>query len=90
MNRNATVPVGELEKALDFLGGLVQIVEAMKEGRDPRELVDELQEDYGFAAAWEPLRYESPDARGMGWGFIAANASGCRDALVEAYGNAAL
>jgi hypothetical protein len=92
MNAKATVRTADLEAALDYLDGLVTILQtfhAEQRGRrEHDELLSQLQARQGIGMRWEPLRYQQ--GVGSGWEFVARNVEELREHLLGPYTEAAL
>ena len=92
MDTNATIRTSDLEAALDYLEGLVEILDtfaAEQRGRHQSdELLARLQALQGPGMNWEPLRYQV--GVGQGWQFVARNVEELRERLLGPYTEAAL
>lgn len=92
MKAQAIVSTEDLASALDYLDGLVVILERLAEqgvGRGaPSPLLNALQGMDSGEMSWEPLRYQATD--GQGWTYVAENVRDLRERLLSNYGEAAL
>jgi hypothetical protein len=91
-HREAHVKTQDLEEALDYLEGLIIILESFHKEDRGRNAVDALLTDLqnmdSQGMNWEPLRYQA--GAGKGWQFVAENVAGLRRRLLEGYTDAAL
>lgn len=93
MNAKTTVNTVDVEAALDYLAGLVEVLHAFtaeQRGRHEADaLLEQLQELPTFDPQnWAPLRYQSAD--GQGWENVARNVGDLRQRLLGPYSESAL
>lgn len=92
MKAHATVPTEDLASALDYLDGLVVLLELLADRREAKDasskLLTALQTMDSAEMSWEPLRYQR--GVGMGWTYVAENIRELRERLLTNYGEAAL
>jgi hypothetical protein len=88
----ARISTNDLEEALDYLEGLVVILDHFdteRRGMDnPDPLLESLENMDSQGRNWAPLRYQI--GVGSGWQFVAENVAALRRRLLEDYTEAAL
>ena len=88
----ARISTADLEEALDYLEGLVVILDHFaneRRGMDkPDTLLESLESMDSQGNNWEPLRYQT--GAGSGWQFVAENVAALRQRLLEDYTEASL
>lgn len=91
-SRRAHISTDDLEQALDYLEGLVVILDQFhqdKRGRDDADpLLQSLENMDSQGGNWAPLRYQI--GAGSGWQDVAENVAALRRRLLEGYTEAAL
>ena len=91
-SRRAHVATDDLEQALDYLEGLILILEEFAEtnrGRDrPDSLLLRLENMDSQGGNWAGLRYQT--GAGAGWDQVARQVGDLRRRLLEGYTEAAL
>ncbi len=92
MNHEVSVPLDQLEAAINYLEGLEVILRHLHEERrgveDDDPLIAKLEALDFAVGEWSPLRYQ--DHIGTGWEFVAVNMAELRHDLAVRYGNASL
>jgi hypothetical protein len=91
-SRRAHIATDDLEQALDYLEGLVLILDHFhheKRGRDNADpLLQNLENMDSHGGNWAPLRNQS--GAGLGWQHVGENVAALRRRLLEDYTEAVL
>ena len=92
MTPDVNIRTDDLARTLDYLDGLLTILQRLsndrvgKDAGDP--LIGQLEEGTAYSDAWDALRYQV--GVGAGWSHVGENIADLRDRLLAAYGDAAL